>query len=449
MASMPEEVRAVLTALEAAGHEAWCVGGCVRDTLLGRTPEDWDVTTDALPEETMALFAPAAIPTGLQHGTVTVRRGGRGVEITTYRVDGAYHDHRRPDGVTFTRSLREDLARRDFTVNAMAMDLRGTLRDPFGGREDLMGGVLRCVGEPERRLEEDALRILRGLRFASVLGLAVHPDTAAAIHDRRQLLAAIAPERIWTELCKLLCGDNAAEVLRRFPDVVAVFWPEASAMVGFEQQNIHHCYDVWEHSLHALEAVPPDLILRCTMLLHDIGKVETFTVDDTGVGHFYGHGERSAALADDLLRRLRCANELRRRIVRLVAWHDRDIPRTERAVRRALAALGEEDLRRLIWVKRADNLAQAPEFRFRQQEIDRGEAILEDLLARRACVTLRDLEVDGRDLMALGFSGPAIGAALHQLLDRVIDGALPNEREALLAATEGMTREFPSQKNKG
>lgn len=441
MTDMPEIVGQVLTALEGAGYEAWCVGGCVRDTLLGRHPGDWDVTTNALPEETMAVFGDRAFPTGLQHGTVTVRVAHQTVEITTYRVDGEYHDHRRPDHVTFTRSLEEDLARRDFTVNAMALDLRGNLRDPFGGRKDLERGVLRCVGDPDRRFEEDALRILRGLRFAAVLGFSVDPATGVSIHRHGELLRDIAAERIRVELFKLLCGGHAAEVLREYVDVTGVFWPELLPMVGFDQRNRHHCYDVWEHTLHALEAVPADPILRCTMLLHDIGKPACFTVDEKGSGHFYGHPEVSRDLADGMLRRLKCGTAFRETVVRLVAWHDRDISRTERGLRRALRALGEEDLRRLIAVKRADNLAQAPEFRDTQAEIDRAETIMEKLLAENACVSLKQLAVNGRDLMELGLSGPAVGQTLSELLDQVVDGKLPNERSALLEQAESMGKE--------
>lgn len=431
---MPGYVQNVLTALEAAGYEAWCVGGCVRDLMLGRAPEDWDVTTNALPEATMALFGSHAFPTGLRHGTVTVREEHRSVEVTTYRVDGDYHDHRRPDTVVFTPSLEEDLRRRDFTVNAMALSLRGDLRDPFGGQADLKAGVLRCVGKPERRFGEDALRILRGLRFAAVLGFAMDPATAAGIHGHRALLKDIAAERIQVELFKLLCGKDAAAVLREYPDVVGVFWPEILPMVGFDQRNRHHCYDVWEHTLHAVEAVEPEPVLRCAMLLHDVGKPRCFTVDQDGNGHFYGHPEISRELADDMLRRLKCAAAFRETVVRLVEWHDRNIPRTDRGLRRALRALGEEDLRRLILVKRADNLAQAPEYRDTQREIDRAEAILDKLVAADACFSLGQLTVNGRDLTALGLSGSEIGRTLNALLDKVVDGELPNERTALLEA---------------
>lgn len=431
--SIPEFVRSALAALETAGHEAWCVGGCVRDSLMDRVPGDWDVTTSALPEETMAVFGSHAFPTGLQHGTVTVRQDHRPIEITTYRVDGAYQDHRRPESVTFTRSLEEDLARRDFTVNAMALSLRGELRDPFGGQADLNAGVLRCVGDPDRRFGEDALRILRGLRFAAVLDFTVAPATADSIHRNRELLREIAAERVQTELMKLLCGPGAAEVLREYPDVLGVFWPEILPMVGHDQRNFHHCYDVWEHSLHAMMAVPPDPALRCAALLHDIGKPACFTVDEQGVGHFYGHAAVSRDLTDQMLRRLRCSNAFRDTVVRLVEWHDRDIPRTDKHIRRALRLFGEEDLRRLIALKRADNLAQAPEFHHRQTEIDKAEVILDRLLAEEACFSLKQMAVNGHDLLKLGFTGPAIGSALNRLLDGIVSGDLPNEREALLA----------------
>lgn len=433
---IPGNVRAVLKTLEAAGHEAWCVGGCVRDSLLGRTPVDWDVAASALPEETLEAFGSRALPTGLKHGTVTVKTESGPVEVTTYRIDGTYRDHRRPESVAFTRSLDADLGRRDFTVNAMALNLQGALRDPFGGREDLRRRILRCVGDPDRRFQEDALRILRGLRFAAALGLEIEPGTAAAIRRNREGLADVAAERIQTEFFKLLPGKRAAEILRGYPEVFGVFWPELLPMVGFDQRNRHHCYDVWEHTLHALAAVPEDLVLRCTMLLHDVGKPDCFTLDEAGVGHFYGHPAVSRELADRMLRRLKCGTEFRETVVRLVEWHDRDIPRTDKSIRRALRILGERDLRRLILVKRADNFGQAPAYWDRQKELDKAEEILDRLLAEDACFSLKQLAVNGRDLLALGLSGPAVGAALEELLGKVMDGTLPNEREALLAVLQ-------------
>ena len=432
LTEIPNYVQNALSALESVGYEAWCVGGCVRDSLMGRVPEDWDVTTSALPEETMAVFGSHAFPTGLQHGTVTVRQNHQAIEITTYRVDGAYHDHRRPDSVTFTRSLEEDLLRRDFTVNAMALSLRGELRDPFGGQADIEAGILRCVGDPDQRFGEDALRILRGLRFASVLGFEIAPVTSDSIHRNRELLREIAAERIQVELLKLLCGKNAAEILREYPDVIGVFWPEVLPMVGHDQKNYHHCYDVWEHSLHAMMAVPAEPILRCAALLHDVGKPKCFTLDDAGVGHFYGHAAVSEELTDQMLRRLKYSNEFRETVVRLVEWHDRDIPRNDKSIRKALRILGETDLRRLIAVKRADNLAQAPEFHDRQAEIDKAEAILERLLEEDACFSLKQMEVNGHDLMTLGLTGPAIGKTLNLLLEKIVNGELPNEKEVLM-----------------
>ena len=432
MSIIPPWAAEVLAALEAAGFEAWCVGGCVRDSLLGRTPQDWDVATAAQPERVMELFDGRAAPTGLVHGTVTVKTGGGPVEVTTFRRDGTYRDHRRPQTVTFTESLEEDLRRRDFTVNAMALDLRGNLADPLGGRADLEARVLRCVGEPDRRFREDALRILRGVRFAAALGFSMEPETDRSLRTGRALLREIAPERIWTELKGLLTAPGAAEALRAWPEVIGVFWPEILDMVGFPQRNRHHCYDVWEHTLHALAEVPPELELRLTMLLHDIGKPGCCTLDEAGCGHFRGHPVRSAAMAEEMLRRLRADNATRATVVRLVLWHDRAIERTRSGVALALRELGETDLRRLLRVKRADNLAQAPAYRAMQGEIDRAEELLDRLLSEGACVSLDQLAVRGRDLLALGFSGPAVGKTLEELLDQVIRERIPNEREPLL-----------------
>ena len=432
MVKIPEHAAQVLSALEGAGFGAWCVGGCVRDSLLGRTPQDWDVTTAAVPERVLAIFGDRAVPTGLAHGTVTVRTAGGVVEVTTLRRDGTYRDHRRPQSVTFTDSLEEDLCRRDFTVNAMALDLRGELADPLGGRADLDAGLLRCVGEPDRRFREDALRILRGVRFAAALGFAVEQETDRSLRANRALLALIAPERIWAELKGLLTAPGAAEALRAYPEVIGVFWPEVLDMVGFPQRNRHHCYDVWEHTLHALAQVPPELELRLTMLLHDIGKPGCCTIDASGCGHFKGHPARSAALAEEMLRRLRTDNATRETVVRLVAWHDRNIPRTRPGVASALRQLGETDLRRLLRIKRADNLAQDPAYRAMQEQVGRAEAILDHLLAEGACVSLDQLAVRGGDLLALGLSGPAVGETLEALLDAVIEERLPNDRAAQL-----------------
>lgn len=428
---MPENVRGILERLERAGYEAWCVGGAVRDALLGLEPGDWDVATSAPPEAVLDLFSPDALPTGLRHGTVTVG-GGRGVEVTTFRRDGEYLDHRRPDRVEFTRSLAEDLSRRDFTVNAMAAGLRGELADPFGGREDLERRTLRAVGQPEKRFEEDALRILRGLRFSARLGFAVEPDTAAAIRRRAPLLESIAPERIQAELTGMLCGAHVLEVLLEYPDVLGVVLPEILPCVGFDQHSVYHCYDVWEHTARAVAAVKPLPVLRYAMLLHDIGKPETFSLDEEGRGHFYGHWRRSVPLAQRALERLRMDNRSKGMILTLVERHDCELSLSERSVRRNLARYGEETLRLLLEVKRADNLAQAEAYRDRQTLIRQWEDLLEMVLAQGACFSLGRLAVKGGDLTALGLCGPAVGRALEELLELVIDEKLPNERGILL-----------------
>lgn len=434
MAEIPAYVCGILRKLTENGFEAWCVGGCVRDTLLGRIPGDWDVTTSARPEEIMALFGDRAIPTGIRHGTVTVRTAERPVEVTTYRCDGHYADHRHPDSVTFSGSLGEDLRRRDFTVNAMAMDLRGKLADPFGGQADLQSKTLRCLGDPEKRFQEDALRILRGLRFASVLGFALEKNTARALRAQRALLRGISAERIQAELVKLVCGSGVCEILLAFPDVLGEVLPEITPAVGFDQKNCHHCYDVWEHTARSVAAADDDPILRMTMLLHDLGKPLSFTLDAAGTGHFLGHAKISRALAENILRRLRFSTGDREDILLLVEQHDRPIAPTEKSVRRALMKFGERNLRRLLKVKRADNLAQAPAYLGRQKEYDEVEAVLRRLLEQNACFSLRQLAVNGRDMTALGYRGPEVGRMLKQLLRAVVDGRLDNDRQTLLRA---------------
>ncbi len=448
MLPMPEHVKEILRRLEEAGYEAWCVGGAVRDALLGREPGDWDVTTGAPPEKVLSLFAPHALPTGLQHGTVTVG-GGRGVEVTTFRRDGAYSDNRHPDRVAFTRSLREDLARRDFTVNAIAVNLRGEVADPFGGREDLERRVLRAVGEPEKRFEEDALRILRGLRFASRPGFAIEPETAAALRRCAPLLEHIAPERIRTELTGILCGEGADRVLLAYPDVLGVFLPEILPCVGFDQHSVYHCYDVWEHTARAVAAAEPLPVLRYALLLHDLGKPETFSLDEEGRGHFYGHWRRSVPAAEAVLDRLRMDNHSKKIILTLVERHDAPLTLSEKSVRRALARYGEETLRLLLAVKRADNMAQAEAYRDRQTLLRQWEDLLELVLQSGDCFSLDRLAVRGGDLTALGLRGPAVGAALRELLEQVMDEKLPNDREMLLEYVKNGLDTFSQEKVSG
>ena len=435
----PPAANAILRRLQDCGHEAWLVGGCVRDSLLGIPPKDWDICTSATPAEMSGAFAGwKTIPTGLRHGTVTVRLEGQGWEVTSYRVEEGYTDHRRPDAVRFVRELEADLARRDFTVNAMAWHPDRGLRDPFGGAADLRGRVLRCVGEPDRRFEEDALRILRGVRFAARYGLLPHPDTAAAIHRRRDTLRRVAPERCCAELRRLLCapGESLAPVLTAFWDVLTVLPGLAplGEMPGYDQQNPHHHLDLQGHTIQAVVSVPPEEGLRFAALLHDAGKPGCRTVDQDGVAHFYGHGKASAQLAEKALRALRCENALRRRVVELVELHDAWVPPTPAAARRWLGRLGPEAFFQLLEVKRADGMGQARELvKDRLAELDKIREMAEEAVAQGQCLTLRDLAVNGRDVMAAGIApGPEVGRVLGGLLEGVLSGELPNQREALL-----------------
>lgn len=436
MEQIPAAARRVLEIMENHGFAAYLVGGCVRDLLRGKRPQDWDMTTNARPEQVMALFEGAAIPTGLQHGTVTVREGESSFEVTTFRKDGDYGDHRHPDHVTFTDSLAEDLMRRDFTINAMALDLRGELTDLYGGREDLAAGVIQCVGDARRRFDEDALRILRGLRFAAALGFELEDETERGARAMAPLLNSVASERIQEELLKLLCGDHVVPVLLRYPDILGVFLPEILPSVGCDQRNCHHCYDVWEHIAHAVGFAAPEGELRMVMLLHDLGKPACMTVDEEGVGHFKGHAEESYRLGATILGRLRFSRDSTERILSLVKRHDAPIEPTERAIRRVLHKMTPEGAWDLLRVKRADNLAQAPAYLGRQQEIDGLERLLQSVLDRNSCFSLKQLAVNGNDLKERGYRGPEIGRALRWLLNAVIDGRLPNEKNALLEALE-------------
>ena len=434
---MPAAAAAALEALESAGYESYVVGGCVRDSLLGRTPHDWDLCTAAPPEQVEAVFAgQRVLETGLKHGTVTLLTEEGPLEITTFRSDGPCSDGRHPDTVSFVRDIHEDLRRRDFTVNAMAWSPRRGLRDDFGGREDLNRGRIRCVGDPHARFEEDALRILRALRFAARYGFAIEPATAAAVWEDREKLARISPERVFSELKGILCGAGAGEMLRAFPDVIFTVLPELAPCQGFDQRMPrHHPYDVWEHITRTVDAVPPEEILRLTMLFHDSGKPASFSLDpETGEGHFYGHPEIGAQIADEALRRLRCDTATREAVTALVACHDFRSNGSKKAVRRLLARLGEVNLRRLRLVTLADAAAHTPETERRM--IARAEetgALLEEILAEKPSRTTEDLAIGGADLLELGMApGPAIGKLLRELLEDVWDEKTPNEREALL-----------------
>ncbi len=441
-ARVPDGAREVIRALEGGGYEAYLVGGCVRDMLLGAATHDWDICTNAAPEAIRRTFAQRrTLDVGARHGTVTVLMPDGPYEVTTYRVDGTYSDGRHPDSVAFTGSLTEDLARRDFTINAMALPLDAAgvpaeVVDPFGGREDLRRRALRCVGEPTRRFREDALRILRAIRFASRLELTVEPATRAAMLAERGLLRRISAERVFAELAETLLTERGWEYLREYRDVLAVILPELEPCFDVAQNNPWHCCDVFEHAMRSVGCAPRELTVRLAMLLHDVGKPACATRGEDGVDHFYGHQELSAKLAESALARLRCPNRLIRDVSELVRLHDVPIEPTERAIRRLLNRLGEEQARRLLRVKRADTLAQSEMAQARKlDELERCGELLEKALAERQAFALRDLAISGNDLLAAGVApGPEVGKRLQRALDAVLDGTAPNEREALLTA---------------
>lgn len=439
--------------LEGAGYQAYVVGGFVRDAVLDRPCHDVDITTDSLWYNTRDCFIQAGmrvVDTGSAHGTVTVLIDGEPIEITTFRTDGTYSDHRRPDSVRFVKTVEEDLSRRDFTVNAMAWNPRRGFVDPFGGLQDLHAGVIRCVGEPARRFEEDALRILRAVRFSAQLGFAVDSQTASAIEAQANSLRDIACERRAQEYDKLVCGAHAVQALRAFPRVAWKVVPHIKQMVGFDQQSRWHCYDVWEHCLHALELLPADApgVLRHATLLHDIGKPPTFTMGEDGHGHFYGHEEAGAKIVVEDLGRLRWRSDDLRLIEYLVRYHDRPIEPTARGVRRALARastslnVDADGARRaftlMLQLKRADTLSHAPRaVAKRLREIEAVEAVFAEELARGAAFCLADLAVKGGDLIAIGVQpGPQMGYILKRLLREVVEGITPNEADALLGRAQ-------------
>ena len=433
--AVPAPVQTLLQRLNGAGFAAYAVGGCVRDSLLGRAPQDWDICTAARPEETAACFSDLrTILTGARYGTVTVLYEDIPYEITTFRAEEGYSDCRHPDAVRFLPALEGDLARRDFTVNAMAADSAGRVTDCCGGLEDLRQGRVRCVGDPEQRFQEDALRILRGLRFAARFDFSIDPATGAAIHALAPLLGRVAPERLSKELTGLLCGPGAGRILGEYGDVLTLLIPELGPCRGFVQYNPHHIFDVWTHILHVLEGVPPRPVLRLAALLHDVGKPACFTMDKNLVGHFYGHAVAGAAMAEDILRRLRFDGHTVQTVTRLVRRHDRDLPRTARAMSRMLGEFGEDTVRDLLLLRAADRMGKGTEpAEAVQADLETATALLEQVLAAKTCFSLRHLAVNGRDLTALGMApGPALGRTLQALLAAVMEERVPNEREALL-----------------
>lgn len=435
MMILPPQVNTAISMLYAAGYEAFLVGGAVRDYVRDNSPaKDWDITTNALPAQVESVFSGYhLIETGLKHGTVTVVIDHEPIEITTYRIDGDYSDHRHPDSVHFTRSLKEDLERRDFTMNALAYSPQKGIVDLVGGRKDIEDGIVRCVGDPNHRFQEDGLRMLRALRFASVYGMAIEAETASAIHRNKELLKGIAAERIQVELTKMLCGKGVTKVLEEFSDIIAIPIPEILPMFHFEQRNPHHDKDVWDHTIAVIESITPEPVLRWAALLHDIGKPSCFSLAEEGIGHFFGHSDQSTSMAESILSRLRFDNASKEQIVRLVRYHDMPITADRKPIKRLLSKHGEDATRQLIELHKADTLGQSAICRHRIAIFEEVSQMINEILQEESCFTLKDLAANGHDMMTLGFQGPTIGRVLQECLDAVLDEQIPNEHEALMA----------------
>ena len=433
---IPQKAEYIINTIMDAGYEAYVVGGCVRDSILGRTPGDWDITTSATPSQVKALF-PRTIDTGIQHGTVTVMMDKEGFEVTTYRIDGKYEDSRHPKEVTFTPNLTEDLRRRDFTINAMAYNNKSGLVDIFGGMEDIENRTIRCVGNARERFGEDALRIMRAVRFSAQLGYTIEQETCEAIRELAPTLEAISAERIRVELEKLLLSSHPDYLRQAYEmGITKVILPEFDTCMETSQNHPHHMYGVGEHILHSLDKVEPDKTLRLTMLFHDIGKPATITTDEEGINHFYEHHIVGEKMTREIMRRLRFDNDTINRVCKLVLYHDygNSVVPDMRIVRRAVHRVGEEMFPLLFPVKRADVLAQSDYMRQEKLDnVDDWEQVYKEVMALKQCVSLKDLAISGKDLIEEGYKpGPELGQMLNELLMLVLENPECNTREYLL-----------------
>lgn len=434
---VPAPVNYIIQELEKYGHEVYMVGGCVRDSVLGRKPHDYDICTSATPDEILKAFPDEEIiPTGLQHGTVTILINKEPFEVTTYRIDGDYSDNRRPDNVTFTKNLVEDLRRRDFTINAMAYNPKTGLIDPFNGMEDIKYKKIRCVGSAEDRFNEDALRILRAIRFEAQLGFAGLPETMFEIERQYDRLKNISIERINSEFCKIVASEQFCVELVLYPNVFSLFIPELKDLIGFQQNNPYHAYDVFDHTVHAIEKCESDdLVVRLAVFFHDFGKPHSYQDGEDGIRHFKGHGKVSAEITDSIMKRLRFDNETRNNVVELVYYHDATFEVGNKYVKRWLNKIGEKQFRRLLEIRKADIKEQKPDYEeSRIEKVNNIENILEEILSEKSCFSLKDLAVNGNDVkevMKLK-EGKDIGYWLNEILKRVIDGELENNKDDLV-----------------
>ncbi len=434
--NLPQNVKYIINKLQSGGYEAYAVGGCIRDSLLGLAPHDWDICTSAKPEQIKACFSGFHIfDIGIKHGTISVVIDKEAFEITTYRIDGEYNDNRHPDKVTFTESVADDLARRDFTINAIAYNETNGIVDPFDGRGDIKSGIIRCVGNPDIRFNEDALRILRALRFASVYNLKIEENTANAVINNAPLLKNIAGERIASELDRLLCGKNVENVLNGFSTVFSVILPEIEITFNYNQHTKHHDKDLWRHITSSVAAVEPTALLRMTMLLHDLGKPYICKRDSDGTCHFKGHPNISAKTADIILHRLKYPTDFINTCLKLIKFHDVRFSGAKKQLKHVMNAIGEDDLDLLLKVQRADILAQSAYLREEKLErLDIACNAYREILADNEAFKLKDLAVNGNDLKNIGIAeGREIGRILKLLMSLVIDEKLPNEKSALLS----------------
>ena len=434
MVRLPVQAEKAIELLNSAGFEAFAVGGIVRNSIMNLELSDIDITTNALPHQTKEVFSGFTVTeTGIKHGTVTVLVDNVPLEITTYRTEKSYSDNRHPDRVEFSTSLKDDCARRDFTMNAVCYNHQSGIMDFYGGVKDISNGIIRCVGDANLRFKEDALRILRAVRFASVLGFEIEEKTKQAIFENKDLLKNISAERIYEELNKLLCGKNVKKILLEYTDVLGAVIPEILPLKNFDQHNYHHIYDVLTHTAVAVENCPPVPQLRLATLLHDFGKPESFSMDEKGVGHFYGHGDVSFEISKNILTRLKVSNDDFNLITHLVKYHDVAIEPTEKAVKRALNKHGEETLRLMLLLKRADNAGQNTALFNRKEEYDQLENVINKVLESSQCFSLKQLAINGNDLISIGIPPSAeMGRILNSLLDMVINGEIPNEKAVLI-----------------
>ncbi len=436
-----ENALALIELIENAGYEAFAVGGCVRDSLMQKPCHDIDITTSASPiqaEKTLSKNNIKFIETGLKHGTVTALLNGESFEITTYRADGEYKDNRHPENVSFVSDIREDLSRRDFTINAMAYSPSEGIVDLFSGEQDINNRIIRAVGDANKRFNEDALRIMRAIRFASVLSFDIEENTKRAVFDNKELLKNVSAERLFTELSKLLSGDNAYQVLIEYREVLAVIIPELTPLFGCQQNNPWHLYDVYTHTCKSVVCCPKDLKLRLTMLLHDIGKPAVKTTDQNGIDHFKTHQAESAKIASDILRRFRVSNDIYNYAMTLIPIHDIKLSPNRKNLKKWLNKLGQDSngeyyLRHLLQVRLADRLSQNPEKTQTEiEEISVIDKLIDSIIEENEAFKISDLAINGFDLMSFGIKGKGIGKALELLLDKVIEEEIENEKTILL-----------------